>query len=174
MTSPIGSDRDLRGLAGSWALDPARTSITFRAKGLWLFTVTGTFDPVDGTGAVGDDGSVAGTLVVDATSVNTRNRQRDKHLRSADFFDVGTYPTITFTATQVRPGEGGQVDVIGDLTVHGHTRPLTVPAHVVAVDDAATVTAEVRLDRSNWGLRYTKKGSRLATHLLIEASFVKS
>lgn len=174
MTSPIGSIPDLCALAGSWTLDPARTSITFHAKALWLLTVTGTFGSVEGAGTVADDGSVAGTLVVDAASVNTNNRQRDKHLRSADFFDVGAHPAITFTVTQARPGDGGQVDVIGDLTVRGHTRPLTVAASVSAGDDAATVTAEVRVDRSNWGLRYTKKGSRLATHLLIEASFVRS
>lgn len=174
MTSPIESVPDLRALAGSWSLDPARTSITFQAKGLWFFTVTGTFDSVDGAGEVGDDGSVAGTLVIDAGSVNTKNRQRDKHLRSADFLDVQTHPTITFAVAQARRSDAGPIHVGGDLTVNGQTRPLTVPAFVVAADNTATVTAEIAVDRSNWGLHYTKKGSRLATNLVIEASFIKS
>ena len=174
MTSRIDSVSDLRALAGPWTLVPGRTSITFSAKGLWVFTVSGTFEVADGAGTVGDDGSVTGTLVVDATSLNTGNRPRDEHLRSADFFDVQAYPTITFAAKQVRPGDSGQMDIDGDLAVHGHTRPLNVPAQVVVVDGVATVTADIHLDRSDWGLRYTKKGSRLATRLMVEVAFVKS
>ncbi|MFC9765727.1 YceI family protein [Rhodococcus jostii] len=122
----------------------------------------------------GNDGSITGTLVVDAASVNTENAKRDKHLRSADFFDVQKYPTIVFTVTDAHPAGPGHLHLDGDLTVHGQTRPLTVPAHVVATEDTATVTAEVHLDRSSWGLTYTKKGSLLATRVVIKAHFIKS
>jgi polyisoprenoid-binding protein YceI len=174
MTSPMDSTPNLSALAGSWTLDPARTSITFHTKALWILPVTGTFHAVEGTGTVSDNGSITATLVVDATSVNTKNGKRDEHLRSADFFDVQKYPTIIFTVAEARLADPGDVHLAGDLTVHGQTRPLTVPAHVVATDDTATVTAEVHLDRSSWGLTYTKKGSRLATHVVINAHFIKS
>jgi polyisoprenoid-binding protein YceI len=129
---------------------------------------------VEGIATVGDDGGITGRLVVDATSLNTKNGKRDEHLRSADFFDVQKYPTIVFTAAEARPAHPGHVHLDGDLTVHGQTRPLTVPAEVVATDDTATVSAEILLDRSNWGMTYTKKGSRLATRVVINAVFVKS
>ncbi|MFC0451318.1 YceI family protein [Rhodococcus jostii] len=174
MTSPMESVPNLSALAGSWTLDPSRTSITLHTKALWLLPVNGTFQAVEGAGTVGADGSVTGMLVVDATSVNTENTKRDQHLRSADFFDVQKYPTIVFTAPEARPADTGDLHLDGDLTVHGQTHPLTIPAHVVAAQDTATVTAEVHLDRSNWGLTYTKKGSRLATHVVINAHFIKS
>ncbi|MFD9670306.1 YceI family protein [Rhodococcus sp. NPDC059968] len=174
MTSPMEPVPHLSTLVGSWTLDPARTSIAFHTKALWLLPVTGTFHAVEGAGTVSNDGSITGTLVVDATSVNTKNSKRDEHLRSADFFDVQKYPTIIFTATEARPAEPGHLHLGADLTVHGQTRPLTVPAHVVATEDTAAVTAEVHLDRSSWGLTYTKKGSRLATHVVIKAHFIKS
>ncbi|MDI9952030.1 YceI family protein [Rhodococcus sp. IEGM 1305] len=174
MTSPMESVPQLSTLVGAWTLDPARTSITFHTKALWLLPVTGTFHAVEGAGTVGDDGRITGTLVVDATSVNTENATRDKHLHSADFFDVQKYPTVIFTVTDARPAEPGHLHLDGDLTVHGQTRPLTVPAHVVATEDTATITTEVHLDRSSWGLTYTKKGSLLATRVVIKAHFSKS
>jgi polyisoprenoid-binding protein YceI len=174
MTSPMESVPHLSALAGSWTLDPSRTSITFHTKALWLLPVTGTFQAVEGAGTVSADGNITGTLVVDASSVSTKNNKRDEHLHSADFFDVEKYPTIIFTATDARPAEPGHLHLDADLTVHGQTRPLTVPALVVAKDDTATFTAEVHLDRSDWGLTYTKKGSRLATHVVVDAHFIKS
>ncbi|MEU2003144.1 YceI family protein [Rhodococcus sp. NPDC019627] len=174
MTSPMESVPQLSTLAGSWTLEPSRTSITFHTKGLWIFGVTGSFHAVEGTATVGDDGGITGRLVVDATSLNTKNGKRDEHLRSADFFDVEKYPTIVFTAAGARPADPGHVHLDGDLTVHGQTRPLTVSAEVVATDDTATVSAEIHLDRSNWGMTYTKKGSRLATRVVVNAVFVKS
>ncbi|MFE5705561.1 YceI family protein [Rhodococcus koreensis] len=174
MTSPMESVPHLSTLAGSWTLDPARTSITFHTKALWILPVTGTFHAVEGAATVGNDGSITGTLVVDAASVNTKNSKRDEHLRSADFFDVQKYPTIIFTAAEARPAEPGHLHLGADLAVHGQTRPLTVPASVVATEDTATVTAEVHLDRSSWGLTYTKKGSRLTTQIVITAHFIKS
>ncbi|MDI9938599.1 MULTISPECIES: YceI family protein [Rhodococcus] len=174
MTTPMEPAANLSAFAGSWTLDPSRTSIAFHTKALWLLPVTGTFQAVQGTGTVSDDGSITGTLVVDATSVNTKNSKRDAHLRAADFFDVQTYPAITFTATEARHAASEHIHLDGDLTVHGQTRPLTVAAHIVATDCTATVTANLHLDRSNWGLTYTKKGSRLATRIVIDAHFVKS
>lgn len=174
MTSPMASVPHLSALAGTWTLDPARTSITFHTKTLWLLPVTGTFQAVEGAATVGNDGSITGTLLVDATSVNTNNRKRDEHLRSADFLDVQKYPTLTFAATQAPAAEPGHRPLDGDLTVHGRTRPLTVTTGVGATEDTATVTADIHLDRSSWGLTNTKWGARLATRVVIEAHFMKS
>src|ERR1700693_1442394 len=84
--------------AGTWHLDPNRTTIEFHTKAVWgLAKVKGTFSAVSGSGVVGDRGTISGELVVDANSIDTRNKRRDKHLRSADFFDVSAYPTFSFT-----------------------------------------------------------------------------
>ena len=69
---------------------------------IWgLAKVKGTFTAVGGTATVADHGSISGDLIVDAGSIDTRNKRRDKHLRSAEFFDVSTHPTLTFTACNV-------------------------------------------------------------------------
>ena len=116
----------------------------------------------------------AGTIVIDASSVDTKNKTRDKHLRSGDFFEVDTHPTIIYTATGASP-VGDTFKVSGDLTVHGQTRPLEVMA--TGTDDGAgrvRITAEVDIDRSQWGLTWAKMGARLANHVVVNAEFTKA
>src|SRR6266699_4283863 len=82
-------------LAGSWTLDASRSTIGLRSKSMWgLAPVKGVFRQVSGTGAVSPAGEVSGTITVAAASVDTKNKRRDKHLRSADFFDSDTHPQI--------------------------------------------------------------------------------
>ena len=95
MTSPSQNSFDLSDFAGKWELDRDRTSIAFHTKAMWVFPAKGTFRALEGVGNVAADGRISGTLVIDAASVDTKNKKRDAHLRTADFFEVETFPTMT-------------------------------------------------------------------------------
>ena len=173
MTSPNETVTDLSAFAGTWTLDPAHTSVVFLTKAMWVLNVRGTFKALEGTGTVGGDGSVSGTLVIDAASVDTKKKKRDTHLRTADFFEVEVHPTITFAVTNAHPKGAGKVELVGDLTIHGTTRPVSVLADVHATGSSATVVAELDIDRSEWGLTWAKLGAGLTNHLEISARFTK-
>ncbi len=148
--------------AGTYAIDPAHSRAEFRVKHLGISTVTGRFGSMDGTVTVGDGlGSLEATTVIDASTISTGNDDRDGHLQSPDFFDVAQYPEITFTSTAVRPGEGGSFTLVGDLTMHGVTRPVELDAEYVG---SATMqgtqkigfTASGEIDRTEWGLTWAE------------------
>src|SRR5579859_7248688 len=85
---------------GRWVLDPAGSHADFYVRHFWgMITVHGWFERLSGEGTAGPDGVVSGVLRIDATSLNTRNKGRDKHLRSADFFDVERHPEVTVTVS---------------------------------------------------------------------------
>jgi polyisoprenoid-binding protein YceI len=173
MTLPNEATAGLSAFAGRWTLDPSQTSIEFHTKAIWVLSVKGTFKSIEGGGSVGADGSVTGSIVLDAASVDTKKKKRDDHLRTADFFEVNAFPTITFTVTDAHPTDGGRAELLGDLTIHGSTRPLTVVADVSTEGESATVTAEVDIDRSAWGLTWAKMGAALTNHVVINARFTK-
>jgi polyisoprenoid-binding protein YceI len=173
MTSPYETSADLSAFAGSWTLDPSQTSIEFHTKAVWVANVKGTFKALEGSGTVGADGAVAGSIVVDAASVDTKKKKRDDHLRTADFFEVDSFPTITFTVTGAHPKEPGKVDLTGTLTIRGTTRPVTLLADVRATGSSATVSAEADIDRSEWGLTWAKMGAGLKNHVVINARFAR-
>src|ERR1700727_1038144 len=117
-------------LAGSWTLDPGRSEVVLHTRHTWgLRPLRGVFAQVSGHGTVAEDGAASGARTGGAASVDTKNPQRDKHLRSADFFDVANHPEFTFTAESVPPTDGG-VRVAGTLTVRGRTNPASVAAKV--------------------------------------------
>jgi polyisoprenoid-binding protein YceI len=165
------SQTDLSAFAGSWTLDPARTSIEFHTKAMWVLPAKGTARAIEGGGTVRTDGGFDGTLVIDAASIDTGNKKRDEHLRTADFFEVEKYPTITFTATGGSLGSAGTVEVTGNLTIHGETKPLTMTAKVSSAGDSATVATEVDIDRGEWGLTWAKMGAGLKNRVVISAHF---
>src|SRR5258708_7065005 len=116
---------------GTWTLDPSATLIELHTKAMWgLAKVTGHFTAVEGAALVGSDGDVSGTLVIDAASVNTGNAKRDEHLRTKDFFEVDTHPTLVYAVSAVTPAADGTLAVSGTFTVHGQTRPLDLVATV--------------------------------------------
>src|SRR5947209_3590447 len=95
-------------LAGEWALDPGRSSIRLKSMSMWgLAAVNGVFREIKGEGTVSPDGKVSGTITVAAASIETKNRKRDTHLRSADFFDTDNTPDITFTVGGIEPSDQG-------------------------------------------------------------------
>jgi polyisoprenoid-binding protein YceI len=145
---------------GTWQLDRTASTVALRHKTMWgLVTVKGTFTDVSGQGEVRPDGSAVGTLTLDAASLDTGHAKRDKHLRSADFFDVDNHPEITFAVRSAEVRDGDTVHVVGQLTARGVSRPLSLTARLVAADaDALTLDAEFSVDRAQFGLGWNQLG----------------
>ena len=146
-------------LAGDWTLDGGKSTIGLRSKSIWgLVPVKGVFGQVAGHGTVSPAGEVTGTITVDAGSIETKNATRDKHLRSADFFQADKFPHITFVVDRLQPSSEG-VTVIGQLTVRSQTRPVTFPARVsVGGSGEVRLDAVVRVNRADFGLTWNQWG----------------
>ena len=112
----------------TWRVDPAHTNAGFAVRHLMISTVRGRFSEVDGTVDVaGDDFGTAKVRVsIGTASVDTREPKRDEHLRSADFFDAGRFPTIDFVSRQIEKAGEGRYAVTGALTIRGVTRDVTL------------------------------------------------
>jgi polyisoprenoid-binding protein YceI len=167
---------DLGPLVGTWRLDPSATTVRLRTKAMWgMATVNGTLRATEGVGTVGEDGSMTGTVVIDAASIDTAQAKRDKHLRGPDFFDVERFPLFTYAVTSAALEGGGLVSILGTFTGHGQTHPLTGRGTVTSADASTiTLTVEADLDRSEWGMGWTKMGARLQNHLSVAAVFTRS
>jgi polyisoprenoid-binding protein YceI len=116
-------------LTGTYTLDPAHSRIGFVARHAMVTKVRGSFDEFAGT-AVLDGANPANSRVevtIDAASIDTRNAQRDEHLRSNDFLAMQEYPKITFASTGVRQASETTFEVTGDLTIKGVTNEITIP-----------------------------------------------
>ncbi|TBT83503.1 polyisoprenoid-binding protein [Propioniciclava sinopodophylli] len=115
-------------LQGTYVLDPSHTAIGFVTRHAMVTKVRGSFEEYTGTATIDGANPSASTLNVDikAGSINTRNADRDAHVRSGDFLDVETYPEITFRGTDFAV-KGDVVDVTGDLTIRGTTKSVTIP-----------------------------------------------
>jgi polyisoprenoid-binding protein YceI len=174
MTSTNEIAHDPSAFSGSWKLDPNHTSITFHTKALWVLKVKGTFKAIEGSGTIGTDGSITGSIVLDAASVDTNNKKRDDHLRTADFFEVAVYPTIAFNVVAAHPQGAGKFEITGTLTIRQSTQPITFLANVSVMDDSTTVTAELDIDRSEWGVTWSKMGAGIKNHLVVSARFTKA
>jgi polyisoprenoid-binding protein YceI len=160
---------------GTWTLDPVATTIEFKTKAMWVFPVKGSFKAVSGTGGVTDDDRATGTLVIDAASVSTGMAKRDTHLATGEFFNVAKYPTLTYMLTGVKRSSGGKVTLLGTFTAVGQTHPLELLANITAATPSSvTVTAEGDLDRTQWGLLWTKMGAGVHNHLVVSAAFTRA
>ncbi len=114
--------------SSTWTIDPAHSGIEFQIKHLGVSTVRGSFAGVTGTVAW-DDKNIAAShvdAVIDAKTLNTGQEKRDEHLKSPDFFDVPKYPTLKFTSTNVKRNGEGKLQIVGDLTLGGQTKPVTL------------------------------------------------
>jgi polyisoprenoid-binding protein YceI len=162
-------------LAGTWILDPGQSSVRLFNKSIaGLVKVNGVFREVGGTGTVSPDGQVSGTITVAAASVDTGNARRDKHLRSADFFDTASHPDITFAVDGIRPSGHGAT-VSGALTVRDQTRRLSFEAAASAHGDSEVwLDAEVHVNRADYGLTWTLLGlTTMHNTLTIHAVFTR-
>lgn len=144
---------DLASFVGTWKLNTEHTSVSFHTRAAWVIRAKGTFQATRGDTLVDVDGCVSGEIVIDPASVDTKIRKRDDHLRSADFFDIAQYPTITFTVTEVRPARSGDPEVVGNLDVHGRSTSLTLLAHVDLEAESATLATEVVITKSMLGMK---------------------
>jgi polyisoprenoid-binding protein YceI len=144
----------------TWQIDPTHTSVEFAVKHMMFTTVKGRFAGVSGTIALDEANPVASAVDVeiDATSVDTREERRDGHLRSADFFDVEKYPTISFRTTWVEPNGPRAAKVHGELTIRDVTKPVTLETELLGTGtnpwgmEVAGFHAETRINRKEFGL----------------------
>ena len=109
-------------VAGTWAIDPVHSEVSFVVRHMMVSKVRGRFDKFEGTIVTAEDPLASSvTATVDLSSINTGQEQRDAHIRSADFFEVEKYPEMTFVSTGVKTGEEGFI-LEGDLTLKGVTK----------------------------------------------------
>jgi polyisoprenoid-binding protein YceI len=171
---------------GVFMLDPAHSHVGFSVRHMMIAKVRGHFTDFSGTLRVADD-PFRSTVEVDVAvaSVDTRDQQRDDHLRSPDFFDVERYPTLTFRSTRVRANGGDSVRLDGELALHGVTRRVALDAVYDGVGEdlwgsqrmGFSATGEV--DREAFGLTWNQplsSGGVLVGKLVrleIEAEFVR-
>ncbi|HEV2372467.1 MAG TPA: YceI family protein [Streptosporangiaceae bacterium] len=142
-------------LTGPWTLDPARSQVLLETRHTWgLLPLHGVFRQVTGNGTVSAAGQVTGTFTVAAGSIDTKNKMRDKDLRSAKLFDVANHPDITYTVDGIQPASEG-VRVTGSLAVRGRTRPLSFDAKVSTTAGEVRLDAEVPVNRADFDLTYS-------------------
>jgi len=140
----------------TWNLDPAHSTAEFKVKHMMITNVKGQFSDISGTITI-DESDITKSRVeasVDAVSVNTRNPDRDAHLRSADFFDVDRFPKLTFTSTAVSRTGRDELEVEGDFTIHGVTRKVTF------IIEGPSATAKDPWGNTRLGLTATTKIKR--------------
>jgi len=148
-------------IAGDYALDPAHTRIGFSARHAMVTKVRGQFDEFEGNAHIDTEDPAKSTVAVtiQTASVSTGQAQRDGHLKSADFFDVETYPQITFASTDVQR-DGTDWSITGDLTINAVTKPVTVLFEETgeAKDPFGNLRVGfeggVTINRSDWDLKW--------------------
>ncbi len=151
----------------TWQMDPAHTNTEFTAKHMMFTTVRGHFKDLTGTIVVDEAHPDRSSVEVEigAASIDTGVEDRDNHLRSADFLDVGNYPKLAFKSKRVEgsPTEAGsRFKVVGDLTIRGTTREVTLDAVYEGrgLDpwggERAGFSASASIDRRDWGLTWNK------------------
>jgi polyisoprenoid-binding protein YceI len=146
---------------GTWTADPAHSTIGFSVRHLGIATVRGSFGEFEGTLEIGDDLSSAKVSGSAKTaSINTAEPQRDTHLRSADFFDAENHPELTFESTAVSAIDDDTFEIVGDLTMHGVTHPITLNAELQGAEtdpygnDRVGLEITGQLSRSDWEMKF--------------------
>jgi polyisoprenoid-binding protein YceI len=147
----------------TWAIDPAHSVAEFKVKHMMISNVKGQFSGVSGT-LERHEGDVTKSKVevtIDAASVNTRDAQRDEHLKSADFFEVEKFPTLSFKSTRIIPKDQDEHTVEGELTIHGVTHTVrfavegpTPPAKDPWGNTRIGVSATTKINRKDYGLTW--------------------
>ncbi len=158
---------------GTWKLDPFHTQVEFSAKHLGMMTVRGHFAEVAATGDIHPDdpehSSVA--VTINTASIRTHNEQRDNDLRSSNFLEVDTYPTITFKSSKIEPSGLDRYKMTGDLTIKGTTRPVTLDVvkygefNDPAMGHRIGYAGETKINRKDFGMRF---------EMLLDGKFVVS
>jgi polyisoprenoid-binding protein YceI len=165
----------------TWTIDNAHSSVTFSVRHLMISNVRGEFGMVAGTVTYDPANPRAASVdaTVDVATIQTREKDRDEHLRSAEFFDAARFPTMRFVSTGIKTRRGG-LEVRGDLTIHGATRPVTwnvdgpSPVSVDASgNERIEASATTKVKRSAFGMTWNKAieagglvvGDEIAVHV---------
>jgi len=171
--------------AGTWAIDPSHSSVEFVVRHLVVTKVKGRFGTFEGTVTVDPTDPLGSSVDVtlQVASIDTRDEQRDAHLRSPDFFDSEQFPTITFRSSALR-ADGSDYEVDGDLTIKGVTKPVTLSLEYNGTSPdpwggiRAGFSAETEINRRDFGLDFDVKldtggalvGEKIKILLEIEAT----
>lgn len=150
-------------LTGSWSADPVHSELAFKVRHMGVGKAGGTLPLKEATLVFGPQGIADGSVVVtaDAANLETKNEQRNGHVRSDDFLDVANHPTIVFRSTEVRNFDGETFDLVGDITIRGITKPLTLKAEFLgAIFDASGTprtgfAATGTLNRKDFGVKFS-------------------
>jgi polyisoprenoid-binding protein YceI len=144
----------------AWDIDPVHSHVAFSVRHMMVSTVRGRFNVLRGHLHI-DEANPANSWVeaeVDVKSVDTQNEQRDAHLRTSDFFEADKYPVLTFKSTKVQHVGDQDYKVIGDLTMHGVTRPVTFNAEYNGQSEIAGrragLTARTKVNRKDFGMEF--------------------
>lgn len=148
----------------NWKIDNAHSHVQFAVRHMMISTVRGEFENFEGSVDFDQDQPENSKLdiKIDAASINTREKDRDNHLRSADFFNAEEYPTLHFVSKRVEPTAEDKGRVIGDLTIRGVTREvvLDVTFHGIAKSPwgatSAGFSASTKINRKDWGLTWNQ------------------
>ncbi len=147
----------------TWTIDPIHSVAEFKVKHMMISNVKGQFTGVSGTLTLNERDLTNSRIeaTIDAASINTREAQRDAHLKSADFFDVQKFSTLTFRSTRVTRRGDGELTVEGDLTIHGVTRSVafavegpTDPAKDPWGKTRIGLSATAKINRKDYGLTW--------------------
>jgi polyisoprenoid-binding protein YceI len=145
-----------------WAIDPAHSDVEFSVRHMMLSNTKGHFAGVSGA-ILFDESDLTNSSVeveIDASSVDTREPNRDAHLKSADFFEVEKYPTIAFKSTDIKKVDDETYEVTGDLTIRDVTRPVVLETTYNGRNTSPwgtqvlSVSAETNINRKDYGLTY--------------------
>jgi polyisoprenoid-binding protein YceI len=145
---------------GTWNVDPSHSRVGFRVKHLGISTVRGEFGEYEGQLVIAEDGTVTASGTVKAGSIDTSDTNRDAHLKAADFFDIEQFEDITFQSTSITPKGDDTYEIVGDLTMHGVTKPITLTAEVGGseVDPFGNtrigLEASGDISRSDYGMKF--------------------
>jgi len=146
---------------GTYALDVSHTNLGFTVRHMAVSKVRGSFPKFEGTLEIAEkpeDSKVS--VTIDAVSVDTRDENRDNHLRTNDFFDVENHPTWTFVSTAITPVNATEWKVEGDLTIRGTTKPVTLDATLEGVvkdpygNHRVGFSAKTTINREDFGVAF--------------------
>ena len=146
----------------TYQIDPSHSTAAFSVKHMMIAKVHGAFEKMQGTFQY-DSNDISQSSVVariDASSINTRQPDRDVHLKSADFFDVEKFPEITFTSTRFEK-TGDELVILGDLTIHGVTKPIQLEMELPSVEQKDPwgnikigISGKTKIKRKDFGLTW--------------------
>ncbi|MEW5983202.1 MAG: YceI family protein [Acidobacteriota bacterium] len=151
--------------AQTWNIDTAHSAAQFAVRHNMVSTVRGDLGAVTGT-VIYDGKNLAAAVIeatIDVTGIDTRNEKRDAHLKTADFFDVANHPTMTFTSTKVIPVADGRFQIVGNLTIRGVTKEVTLDAEPLRPvvqgrggSQLTGTTASTKINRKDFGVSWNR------------------